>query len=131
MQVLRDSTSISEWAASNSDPTLVELIVAHIQILTEYEGYDWSELVRFVVVERNDTVSSLEGALGFPVMANRFDGCRYGEPGFSPSWEFINEHKDWYEVVYVLGDDGFGVVVFVEKHADLELLHMLQFYSNK
>ena len=129
MQILRDSKSIEEGGTSWPDPELRRILAVHIDTLKEYEGRDLCELVSFVVMDCNDTVSDLDAALGFPIMANRFDGCRYGEPGFNPSWESVEEHINWFELVYVLSDDGFGVVVFVPKHADPELLHMLQQYS--
>ena len=131
MQILRDSKSIEEGVKSYPDPELRELVAAHLKRLNEYEGYDLSELINFIVFEACDTVAYLDAALGFPIMANRFDGCRYGEPGFSPSWEVIEEHINWFELVYVLSDDGFGVVVFVPKHADPELLQMLQQYARQ
>jgi len=130
MQILNDLKSIEHSVKSLLDRELRELLLAHVEKLSEYEGYDLGELVSFVVVDCNDTVSDLDAALGFPVMANRFDGCRYGEPGFTPSWEVIEEHSNWFEMVYVLSDDGFGVVVFVPKHADPELLQMLQQYAH-
>ena len=129
MQILRDSKSIEEGARLYSDPELRELLAAHVKRLNEYDGYELRELVNFMVFEECDTVADLDAELGFPVMANRFDGCRYGEPDFSPSWEAIEEHINWFELVYVLSDDGFGVVVFIPKHADSELLQMLQHYS--
>ncbi|VVN17084.1 hypothetical protein PS647_04157 [Pseudomonas fluorescens] len=131
MQMLRDSKSIEESARSYPDPELRELLAAHVKRLNEYEGCGLSEMVNFIVFEECDTVENLDASLGFPVMANRFDGCRYGEPSFSPSWEVIEEHINWFELVYVLSDDGFGVVVFVPKHADPELLIMLQQYAHQ
>ena len=38
-------------------------------------------------------------------------------------------HRHWYEMVYVLGDDGFGIVIFVPKDADAALIEMLQQYT--
>ena len=77
---------------------------------------------------RSDTVIELEAALGFSVRVNRFTGCRYGDADYLPSWEVIEAHSYWYEAVYVLGDDGFGIVIFVPKDADAELIEMLQHY---
>jgi hypothetical protein len=131
MQILRDSKSIEDGSKSYTDPELCELLAAHVGRLNEYEGCKLSELINFIVIEQGDIVADLDAELGFPVMTNRFDGCRYGEPGFSPSWEVIEEHINWFELVYVLSDDGFGVVVFVPKHADPELLKMLQQYSRQ
>lgn len=131
MQILRSSKSMLEAARTWLDPELRELLSAHVKRLNEYGCYDLSELVNFIVFEWGDTVADMDSALGFPIMANRFDGGRYGEYGFSPSWEVFEEHINWFELVYVLSDDGFGVVVFVEKNSDPELLKMLSFYSNK
>lgn len=131
MQILRDSRSMLEVARAWLEPELRELLSSYVRRLNEYGGYDLSELVNFIVFEVGDTVVDLDSALGFPIMANRFDGSRYGEYGFSPSWETIEEHINWFELVYVLSDDGFGVVVFVEKQSDPELLKLLNFYSNK
>ena len=86
-------------------------------------------LVHFVVMHRNDTVIELEAALGFSVMTNRSTGFRYGDSDFLPSWEVIEAHRYWYEMVYVLADDGFGIVIFVDKKADAQLLQMLKHYA--
>lgn len=131
MRVMRDSKSMMEGASSWIEPELRELLSGYVKRLNEYGDYDLCELANFIVFEGGDAVANLDVALGFKVMTNRFDGSRYGEPDFSPSWEVIEEHVNWFEVVYVLSDDGFGVVVFVEKSSAPELLQMLQFYSNK
>ncbi|WP_350601464.1 hypothetical protein [Pseudomonas sp. 65/3-MNA-CIBAN-0223] len=129
MQIFSESKVIEKVVDACPDLELRKLLAAHVERLKEFDDYSLDQLVRFVVFEECDTVADLDAALGFPIMANRFDGCRYGEPGFNPSWESVEEHINWFELVYVLSDDGFGVVVFVPKHADPELLHMLQQYS--
>lgn len=131
MQMLRDPKSILEAARAWFEPELRELLSAHVKRLKEYEGYDISELVNFIVFEEFDVVADLDFALGFPTMINRFDGIRYDEPGFNPSWEVIEEHVNWFELIYVIGDDGFGVVVFVAKSSDPTLLQMLRFYTSQ
>lgn len=131
MQIMRDSKTIMNVAIAWPEPELREILSAYVKRLNVYEGYDLCELVNFIVFGWGDTVADLDAALGFPVMTNRSDGSRYREPDFTPSWEVIEEHINWFEVVYVLSDDGFGVVVFVAKNSDAELLQMLQFYSSK
>ena len=127
MQILCDSPSIQ--AALDTQAELTRLITEYVERLSDYDGYELGQLVQLVVMARSDTVIELEAALGFSIRVNRFDGCRYGEPDFLPSWEFIEAHRYWYEVVYVLGDDGFGIVIFVPKDADAELIEMLQHYT--
>jgi len=127
MQILCDSPSIQE--ALNIQAELTRLITGYVERLSGYDGYELGQLVQFMVMASSDTVIELETALGFSVRINRFSGCRYGDADFLPSWEVIEAHRYWYEVVYVLGDDGFGIVIFVPKDADAELIEMLQHYT--
>ena len=78
---------------------------------------------------RSETGIELEAALGFSVRVNRLTGCRYREADDLPSWEVIEARRHWYELVYVLSDDGFGIVICVPKDADAELIEMLQHYT--
>lgn len=127
MQILRDSPSIQE--ALDTQAELTRLITGYIERLSDYEGYELGQMVQFVVMANGDKVIELETALGFSVRINRSTGCRYGDTEYMPSWEVIESHRYWYEVVYVLGDDGFGIVIFVPKDADAELVEMLQHYA--
>ena len=111
MQILCDSPSIQKALATQAE--LTRLITGYIDRLSDYEGCELDQLVQFMVMASSDTVIELEAALGFSVRVNRFSGCRFGDADFLPSWEVIEEHKFWYEVVYVLGDDGFDIVIFV------------------
>ena len=108
---------------------LRQLISGYVDRLSDGEGFELGNLVHFVVMHKDDTVVELEAALGFSVMTNRSNGCRYGDPDFLSSWEVIEVHHHWYEMVYVLADDGFGIVVFVDKHADVQLINMLKHYA--
>lgn len=69
--------------------------------------------------------------LGFSVLHSRADSTRYGDPMFYPSFELIEEHPFCFEMVFVLSDDGAGVLVFVPKDIDLDaqLLAMCRQYA--
>nr|WP_176704560.1 hypothetical protein [Pseudomonas sp.] len=129
MQILCDSNSIQE--ALNTQAELTRLITGYVERLSDYEGHELGQLVQFIVLASGDTVIELEAALGFSVRVNRFTGCRYGDADYLPSWEVIEAHPFWYELVYVLGDDGFGIVIFVPTDADAELIEMLQQYAHQ
>ena len=126
MQILCDSRSIQTTLQTHAE--LHQRITSYVERLSDGEDCELGTLVHFVVMQGGDTLIELEAALGFPVMSNRSTGVRYGDPDFLPSWEVIEVHRYWYEVVYVLGDDGFGIVVFVDKTADAQLIQMLQQY---
>lgn len=129
MQILCDTPSIQEVLDTQAE--LTRLITGYVERLSGYEGCELGQLVQFIVMASSDTVIELEAVLGFSVRINRFTGCRYGEPDFLPSWEVIEAHRYWYEVVYVLGDDGFGIVIFVPEDANTELIAMLQHYTRQ
>jgi hypothetical protein len=127
MQILCDSTSIQKALAAQAE--LSRLIQGHLDRLSEVEGYDLSQLVRFIIMASSDTVIDLEAVLGFSIRTSRFTDCRYGDPDFQPCWEVIEAHQLWYEIVYVLSDDGFGLVIVVPKDAEAELTEMLEHYT--
>jgi hypothetical protein len=117
MLVISDPSSLSRVA----DPDVRALIERRME-----EYGDDAGLATFVVVEPGDPLDSLDSQLGFPVLSNRFDGRRHGDPGFAPSFEVLEEHPGCYEMVFVLADYGDGVIVFIPKHdgvnADLQAL---------
>jgi hypothetical protein len=110
MHVIRDESDLQGL----TDPQIVQLIQRRIEDSAEYVEH-FSDLVLFVLVEPGDDLAAVDDALGFPVMANRFDGIAFGEPGFTPSWDVLEEHAQFYELVWIFGDDGSGVTIFVRK----------------
>lgn len=107
------------------------LVQQRIEMLSEEDTYDPDVHGYFIVVEPHDTVAGLDEQLGFHVLCNRFDGARFGDPAFRPSFEFIEEHATCFEMVFVLSDDGFGVEIFLPKACSLDpdLLAMCRQYA--
>lgn len=110
MQVIRDPANADVF----TDPVLHHLIT---QVFANV--IDCPEILGFVlVVEPGDTLAMLEVQLGFPILANRH--------------EFIEDHGDWFELVFVTGQDGYGYEVFVPKSGgiDPDLLTMCQRFAS-
>ena len=108
---------------------LLGLIRSRIAETREYVA-DFGELVFFVVVQPGDDLHAVDACLGFPVMVNRFTDIPFGHPDFTPSWEVFQEHIGWFELVFVLSDEGAGVQVFVAKEGTpAELLGMCRQYA--
>lgn len=126
MHIVRTESDLS----AVSDHQLLALIRLRISETREYVD-DFGELVLFVLVQAGDAVATVDCALGFPVLVNRFTGIPLGQPGFTPSWDVLQEHVGHFELVYVLGDDGSGVTMFVSKAegASSELLAMFRQYG--
>ncbi len=79
------------------------------------ETFDATSLGYFLVIEPGDTLEKIDAQLGFPILANRFTDIAYDQPGFTPSFEFVEEIPSCYDMVFIISDDGYGVEVFVEK----------------
>lgn len=74
------------------------------------------DTLQIVVVQPGDPPDVIHEAVGFPVCWDQAD---------QPGWEWMNDHGAWFELAYVLNDDGFGLLVFVADHPDVD--HTLRF----
>ena len=103
------------------------------QLLNQFEPGDFTleELGRYIVVQPGDTISDINQQLGFNILGNRWNGTRWGDPAFTPSWEIMESHPNYFELVFMQGDSGYGVTVLVGKAegVDPELLAMCRRYS--
>lgn len=104
MQCLRNAESITVFLETCPHPELHKLISERMAELVEYSDYDISELINFLVVDPGDSLASVSKELGFPMDYE------------SRPWESFVTHECWHEIVYVLGDDGFGLVIFIPTH---------------
>jgi hypothetical protein len=115
MIVLRDAASMQEAVNGSLHPTLRPILAKRIEQLSIGAEEDIGEVVHFIIVEPGDQPDQLDGELGFPLFINPVDGTRFGEPDFTPAFEWVEDHGSWIEIVFVL-TDAFGVVVFVQDH---------------
>ena len=112
------------------DPAIRKLVQQRIDELGGNK-FDATELGFFLVVEPGDSLDAISAQLGFPVLANRVTGIRFGEPGFAPSFEFVEAIGNCYDMVFIVDDSGFGIELFVPvaEGAPVELLAMSQLYA--
>jgi len=92
MIVIRDAASMSNIA----NP-LVQQRFAEISAAGE---------VHFVIVQVGDTVAEIEQQFNFPILRNWLDVTCFGDAGFTPCFEVLEEHARCYEMVFILNDDG-------------------------
>lgn len=84
---------------------------------------------QFILVEPNDTIDALEAASGCPIVTSWFCDAIYPHEDFAPSFEFIEEHHDFYEMVFVLTDDNTTVFIIPKEKVDPLLLTMCHEFS--
>jgi hypothetical protein len=126
MLTIDDGGSLTRALSTSIDPRLRRLLVERRDQL----GGRIKGEARFIVVQPGDGLDALETALGFSVLHNQIDGRRFGDPEFSPSWEWLADHGHCYELVFIFDDSGFAHVVLIENShgVDWELLRLCQLY---
>jgi hypothetical protein len=126
MQIIRDLASTVDI----TDPGIRHLVALRMHELDK-EPFDLSELGYFLIVQPGDSLDVIDRQLCFPILCNRFTGIRFGQSGFTPSFEFVEEFSGCYEMVFIMDDSGFGIEVFIPKSADIpDLLLMCQRYAS-
>lgn len=111
-----------------NDPAIKALIIRRFEELSSPD-YEWSELAYFVVVEPHDSIAEVEAAHRIAITTGHCCTVNYGQPGFIPSFELIEEHETSYELVYVLDDSGFGVTLWVPKLPVTELVRFCREFA--
>jgi hypothetical protein len=120
MKIIDSPDAMVRALSSSLDPHLKHLLQQRVDELSGYEGCDPYDLVTFAIIEPPDRVAEIEAALGLPITTNLVDGSTFGEPGFEPSSEYIARHPGWYELVYVLRDDGAGILIWIPDDDDID-----------
>jgi hypothetical protein len=126
MKIIRDLLSTEQI----SDPAIRKLVQQRIDDLGG-DKFDAAVLGYFLIVESGESIDAITTQMGFPVLANRVTGIKFGEPGFAPSFEFVEAIGNCYDIVFVVDDSGFGVELFVPvaEGVPAELLAMCQRYA--
>jgi hypothetical protein len=110
MIVISDSDALARALTLPLDPRLASLLLTRQRQL----GGEFHDHCRFVVFQPGDRPCWLEQALGFSIFDNAGDGTRYGDSGYSPGFEWIEDHGFCFELAFQFTDD-FTHVVIVEK----------------
>ncbi len=108
------------------DPRLKRLLIERRDQL----GGDITDRARFVIVQPGDNPNALEAELSFSVFQKPGDGTRFGDPDFTPGWEWLADHGHCFELVFILTDDGFAHAVLIQnaQGVDPELLRLCELY---
>ena len=131
MHIYRTTEAIRTAADTHPDPELRQLLNERIQSLEAFDDLldDLAYLLQVVVLQAGEGVADLQGFMGFPICHCRSTGVAFDTDGFCPAWEVIEAYERWFELTFVLSDDGAGVVVFVPDTADAVLLAMCRRYA--
>ena len=90
---------------------------------------EFTVAANFILVESFDSIEALEASTGCPIVTSWFSDAVYPHEDFAPSFEFIEEHHDFYEMVFVLTDDNTTVFIIPKEKVDPLLLSLCQEFS--
>ena len=104
MLVIRTAEELARALASPLEPTLLARLAAQQEYLTAYPDYRFEELGLFIVVEPADCLSELQQQTTSQLVEG---------PTFAIEPEAVDRHEPWLEVLFILSDDGFGLVLWL------------------
>jgi hypothetical protein len=119
MQILRDEEDFACALVSWPDQVLVQLLQSRLAFYAEYEE-PLADLYKLILVEPGDTLADLDGEFNGAFLINHYSGRRYGDPGFKPAFEVLEEYPGFYAMLFCEGDGGFGIEVIVPKSTDID-----------
>ena len=105
MITIRTADEMARALDSPLDPNLKQRLQVHWDRLSEWEDYELSELAVFLIAQPGDTLEQAETAFGQQLV-------RDSKFCFLP--ELIDQHGGWFEVTFILSDDGFGLILLVQ-----------------
>ncbi len=126
MLTITNGGSLARALSTSIDSRLKRLLIERRDQL----GGKITDKARFVIVQPGDGPDPLEAELSFSPFQNPGDGTSFGDPEFTPGWEWIEDHGHCFEVVFIFDDSGFAHVVLIEKSkgVDLELLKLCELH---
>jgi hypothetical protein len=119
MQILRDEEDFACALDSWPDQELVQLLQSRLAFYADYEE-PLGDLFKLILVEPGDTLAGIDSEFDGAFLINHFSGRRYGDPGFTPAFEVLEEYPGLYAMLFCEGDGGFGVEVIVPKSTDID-----------
>lgn len=127
MLSISDGGSLAHALSSSIDHRLKLLLSRRRDQL----GGDLSGQAHLVIAQPADNLDALQQGLGFSPLDNPIDGSRFGDPDFSPGWEWLADHGFCFELVFIFDDSGFAHVVLVPKEqgVDTELIALCSTYA--
>ena len=117
MIILRDPQQLTQVV----QPEIKAFLRRRFHDICHPEPYDPDEHGFFILVEPGDTSEQIESATGYSLLKSLFNGTTYGEPDFTPDFEYLEDHGRFYEAVFIFTDNGFAVVMIVPKEAGIDI----------
>lgn len=107
--------SNSQAVAAISLPAIRCFVSERMTLMTEDGQYDPDEQGLFILIEPGDLAEAVQAHTGCPLLTSCFGDAQFGDEDFAPMFEYVEDHGDFYEIVYIFNDSGFAHIVIVPK----------------
>lgn len=125
---LYDRAGFARALTLDLGPNLHRLLADRIGALTE----DLIDYTEYLVVQPGDTEAGIIRHIGLSPLVEPIEGIRFGEPGFRPHWDWLEKHRDCFELIFTFGSS-FAYIVIVEDREGVprELLTLCRAYNDR
>ena len=109
MKVIRQASDVADVA----DQVIREFLAKRINhMVTDWAPDLWPDFGQLLILEPRDDPAIVETAGCLRLTGSSFSAARLGEPGFTPLWDWIDDHGSFFEVAMIITDAGnFDLVV--------------------
>lgn len=104
MLIITNDTEMDVFLAHPPGPEIATLVREHTERLVDFTLED---IAIFAVCQPGDTLEQIEQSLERSLLD--------GEGGFEIPPETHQNTANWHDLVFILSDDGFGLVLFIAK----------------
>lgn len=111
MIIIRTAEAMAHVLHQPLDNPLLDRLRQHKDTLSLYDDMSLEDLALFVIVQAGDTLAEVEERCGYRLVE---------EGAFAFPVETIDFLPGWYEVTWIISDDGYGLVLFVQVHPETD-----------
>lgn len=119
MRVLRDAESINAEMQTCNDSCSAQLLVRYLNYINASEDSEAGSL-KVILIEPGDTLQAIDTEMHRGFLTNAYSGKAFGEPGFVPAFETLEEHLTLYEMFFIERGEEAGISILIPKRTDLD-----------
>ena len=112
MKVIRQASDVADVA----DPVIRAFLAKRIaHMVMDWAPDLWPDFGQLLVLESGDDPAIAETAGCLRLVGSPLGTSRLGEHGFTPLWDWIDDHGSFYEVASIITDAGGFFMILIPK----------------
>jgi len=112
MKVIRQASDVADVA----DPVMRDFLSKRIaHMVMDWAPDLWPDFGQLLVLESGDDPAIVETTGCLRLTGSPFGAARLGDPGFTPVWDFVDDHGSFFEVATIITDAGGFFLLVIPK----------------